>query len=85
LRATILATAAYRGVTLDALGEGLSTLATDRQDDWRPYTSRSGLDRDVPATLAEVITDVGAFADPALADTFEAAASGDPAVRARST
>lgn len=85
LREAIAATADHRGVSLVPLGEVLSRLATDRQDNWRRYTARTGLDREVPATLAEVIADVAAFADPVLDTTLDSDASWDPATRTWST
>jgi predicted nucleotidyltransferase component of viral defense system len=48
LREAITATADHRDVTLAALGDVLSRLATDRQHNWRRYTARTGLDGDVP-------------------------------------
>ncbi|CAN5456610.1 nucleotidyl transferase AbiEii/AbiGii toxin family protein [soil metagenome] len=78
LREAITATAAYRDVTLVPIGDVLSTLATDRQRGWGRYIARTGLDAEVPATLAEVIADVTAFADPVVGGTIEAAASWEP-------
>jgi hypothetical protein len=81
LHDAMVATADHRDVTLVRLGGVLSTLATDRQDAWRRYTSRAGLDADVPATLAEVIADVLAFVDPLLDDTVDRGAVWDPTTR----
>jgi predicted nucleotidyltransferase component of viral defense system len=81
LREAIVATAEHRDVTLVRLSDVLSTLATDRRDGWRRYITRTGLDTDVPATLAEVIADVTAFVDPVLDDVLDARASWDPAAR----
>lgn len=78
LRAAIIATAAYRDVTLAPLGDVLSRLATDRQHNWRRYTARTGLDEAVPATLAEVIADVTGFVDPVLNNMHGTAAAWDP-------
>jgi len=85
VREALVATADHRDVTLVRLSEVLSTLATDRQDGWRRYITRAGLDTDVPATLAEVITDVIAFVDPVVDDALEPGASWDPAARRWST
>ena len=85
LRAAITATADHRGVTLAPLGEVLSRLAMDRQDNWRRYTARTGLDGQVPATLADVIADVTAFVDPVLDTTLDIDGSWDPATRRWST
>lgn len=81
LREAITATAAHREVTPVPVGDVLTTLASDRQDAWRRYTTRTGLDADVPATLAEVIADITAFADPLITGSVGAGASWDPAVR----
>ncbi len=85
VREALVATDDHRDVTLVRLSEVLSTLATDRQDGWRRYITRAGLDTDVPATLAEVITDVIAFVDPVVDDALEPGASWDPAARRWST
>jgi len=85
LGAAITATADHRGVTLVPLGEVLSQLATDRQDNWRRYTARTGLDGEVPTTLGEVIADVTAFVDPVLDTSLDIVASWDPATRRWST
>lgn len=81
LREAITATADHRDVTLVSLGDVLSTLATDRQEGWRRYLARTGLDTDVPASLAEVIADVTAFVDPLLDPALDVTASWDPAAR----
>lgn len=81
LREAIAATAVHRDVALRPLREVLSTLATDRQDGWRRYTARTGLDADVPAALAEVISDVTRFVDPVVGNTVDPEASWDPATR----
>jgi hypothetical protein len=85
LREAITATAHHRDVTLAPLGKVLSRLATDRQDNWRRYTARTGLDGEVPATLAEVIADVTAFVDPVLDTTLDSVASWNPTTRRWST
>lgn len=81
VREAITATADHRDVTLVPLGDVLSTLATNRQDNWRRYTARTGLDSDVPATLAEVIADLTAFVDPVLDTTLDTDAAWDPTTR----
>jgi hypothetical protein len=63
VRAAMVATADHRDVPLARLGGILSRLAVDRQDGWRRYIVRAGLDADVPASLAAVIADVIAFAN----------------------
>jgi hypothetical protein len=84
LREAITATAGHRDVTLVFLGDVLARLATDRQDTWRRFTARTGLDGEVPATLAEVIADVTAFVDPMLDTTLDTDASwGRPPVDGR--
>ena len=85
LREAITATAHHRDVALAPLGDVLSRLATDRQDNWRRYTTRTGLDGGVPATLAEVIADIAAFVDPVLDATPGSDASWDPTTRRWST
>lgn len=85
LREAITATADHRDVTPVPLGDVLSRLAMDRQDNWRRYTARTGLDGEVPATLEEVIADVIAFADPVLDTSLDSDASWDPATRRWST
>lgn len=81
LRDAMVATADHRDVTLVRLSGLLSTLATDRQDGWRRYLTRVGLDADVPLTLAEVIADVIAFVDPALHGALGARAFWEPGTR----
>ena len=81
LREAITATADHRDVTLTPLGEVLSRLALDRQDNWRRYTARTGLDGQVPARLAEVIADVTAFVDPVLDTSLESDTSWNPVTR----
>jgi predicted nucleotidyltransferase component of viral defense system len=85
LREAITATADHREVTPTPLGGVLSRLATDRQDNWRRYTARTGLDSDVPTTLAEVIADIAAFVDPVLDAAHDSDASWDPTTRRWST
>jgi hypothetical protein len=85
LREAIIATAGYRDVMLVPIDDVLSTLATDRQDGWRRYITRTGLADDVPGTLAEVIADITAFAGPILSDVLGARALWNPGRRRWST
>ena len=85
LREAMAATADHRAVTLVRLEGILSRLATDRQDGWRLYIARAGLDTDVPDSLAEVVADVIAFVDPVVADALDPGSSWDPAARRWST
>jgi hypothetical protein len=85
LREAMVATADHRDVALVRLRGVLSRLATDRQDGWRRYIARAGLDTDVPGSLAEVIADVIAFVDPVIEDALEPGNLWDPAARRWST
>ncbi len=66
LRAAIEATAEHRGSILRPVEEILVTLAAGRQADWKRYTDRAGLATSVPASFADAIAAVCAFADPIL-------------------
>lgn len=81
VRAAMVATADHRDVPLARLGGVLSRLAVDRQDGWRRYIVRLGLDTDVPYSLAAVIADVIAFVDPVLDGALDPGSSWDPAGR----
>lgn len=81
IRAAMVATADHRDVPLARLGGVLSRLAVDRQDGWRRYIVRAGLDTDVPYSLAAVIADVIAFVDPVLDGALDPGSSWDPADR----
>jgi hypothetical protein len=81
VRAAMVATADHRDVPLARLGGVLSRLAVDRQDGWRRYIVRAGLDNDVPDSLAAVIADVIAFVDPVLDGALDPGSSWDPAAR----
>jgi predicted nucleotidyltransferase component of viral defense system len=85
LREAIVATAGYRDVIVIPIDDVLSTLATDRQDGWRRYLTRTGLADVVPGILEEVIADITAFADPILSDVLDARADWDPSRRRWST
>jgi len=67
LAAAIAATAGHRGVKLQPLEQLLAPLAQLREAAWAAFVARAGLASDVPNDLADVISDVVAFADPLLA------------------
>lgn len=60
------ATGAHRRADLQPLRNTLVVLATVRQADWARFVERSGLEHDLPASYAQAIEAVAAFADPVL-------------------
>ena len=79
VRAAIDATAAHRDVALRPLADALVRLPLDRGIAWGRYLDRAGL-REVPHSLATVISDIAAFADPLLTGELSDA-SWDPLAR----
>lgn len=80
----VRATAAHRQAELRPLRDALVVLATVRQDDWTRFLKRSGLEHQTPATYAEAIDAVAAFADPVLTGEITTG-SWQPAVASWST
>lgn len=69
LRAALRATAIHRGVQLRPLSDAVEDLATTRRDAYLAYRRRLADDRiDLPASLAELVAAVTAFADPVLTE-----------------
>ena len=66
LSAAVQATGAHRGSDLRRLADVVVDLADLRQVDWRRFVARAGLAGDVPASYAEAIEAIAAFADPIL-------------------
>jgi predicted nucleotidyltransferase component of viral defense system len=66
LSAAVRATGAHRGSELRPLAEVVVDLANLRQVDWQRFVARAGLAGEVPASYAEAIEAIAAFADPIL-------------------
>jgi len=66
LSAAVRATGAHRGSDLRPLAEVVVDLANLRQVDWQRFVARAGLAGEVPASYAEAIEAISAFADPIL-------------------
>lgn len=79
VRAAIDATAAHRDVALRSLADALVRLPLERGIAWGRYLDRAGL-REVPHSLATVISDIAAFTDPLLTGELSDA-SWDPLAR----
>lgn len=65
------ATATHRGADLQPLRTALVVLAMARQADWARFVERSGLESELPASYAEAIDAIAAFADPVLTGQIE--------------
>lgn len=81
LAAAFRATAAHRRSALRPLAGLADRLGPARQQSWSAYLARNGLASQLPASYAEAITVVAAFADPILTGAIEAA-TWNPATQA---
>ncbi|HSK27025.1 MAG TPA: nucleotidyl transferase AbiEii/AbiGii toxin family protein [Jiangellales bacterium] len=66
LLAAVHATGAHRGSDLRPLADAVVELADRRQVHWQRFVVRAGLASAVPASFAEAIEAIAAFADPVL-------------------
>lgn len=62
----LTATAAHRGHELRPLRAVIRTLPDDRQEPWRAFRNRAGLETVTPESFRDVVDAVKAFADPIL-------------------
>jgi hypothetical protein len=72
LAAAMRATAAHRGSTLRSLAGLGRELGSARQASWRTYLDRAGLTELLPASYADAIAEVAAFAGPVLGNVHTA-------------
>jgi hypothetical protein len=69
LQRALAEVAAYRQIDLSPLADALDGYATQGQARWAAWRRKQRLDDRVPSSFAHVLTDVTAFADPALQAT----------------